>query len=114
MSDRLMPVIALAIALSTLIAILTRPRGLNEGVAALAGAILMVVVGIVPVTAALEALAAKWDVFLFFLGMLTVTGLAEQAGIFAWLARRAASLSRGSRRYLFVNVFLLGVLISTF
>jgi arsenical pump membrane protein len=59
-------------------------------------------------------LAANWDVFLFFLGMLTVTALAEQAGIFSWLAVWAAWLSCGSRRRLFLNVLILGVLISTF
>jgi len=109
-----MTVIALVIALATLVVVLTRPRGLNEGVAALGGAILMLLARVVTPPAALRVLTTNWDVFLFFLGMLTVTGLAEQAGIFSWLARRAAVLSRGSKLRLFVNVFLLGVLISTF
>jgi len=109
-----MTVIALVIALATLVVVLTRPRGLNEGVAALGGAILMLLAHVVAPPAALHVLTTNWDVFLFFLGMLTVTGLAEQAGIFSWLATRAAVLSRGSKLRLFVNVFLLGVLISTF
>jgi len=106
--------ITLLIALATLAAVLIRPRGLNEGVAALAGAALMMAVHAVPVPVALGVMGANWDVFLFFLGMLTVTGLAEQAGIFSWLATRAALLSHGSKRRLFVNVFILGVVISTF
>jgi len=109
-----MTVIALVIALATLVVVLTRPRGLNEGVAALGGAILMLLAHVVAPIAALHVLTTNWDVFLFFLGMLTVTGLAEQAGIFSWLATRAAVLSHGSKPRLFVNVFLLGVLISTF
>jgi len=109
-----MTVIALVIALATLVVVLTRPRGLNEGVAALGGAILMLLGHVVAPLTALHVLTTNWDVFLFFLGMLTVTGLAEQAGIFSWLATRAAVLSRGSKLRLFVNVFLLGVLISTF
>jgi arsenical pump membrane protein len=109
-----MPVVAPAIFVATLLAILTRPRGLGEGVAALIGGALMVATAVVPVPAALGVLAANWDVFLFFLGMLTVTALAEQAGIFSWLAAWAARLSCGSRRRLFLNVFILGILISTF
>ena len=108
------PVAALVIFVATLLAILTRPRGLGEGMAALIGGALMVATAVVPVPAALGVLAANWDVFLFFLGMLTVTALAEQAGIFSWLAAWAARLSCGSRRRLFLNVFILGVLISTF
>lgn len=109
-----MLVVALVIFIATLAAVLTRPRGLNEGVAALIGGALMVVAGAVPLAAAWHVLAANWDVFLFFLGMLTVTALAEQAGIFTVMATKAARLARGSRRLLFVNVFVLGVLISTF
>ena len=109
-----MSVVALVIFIATLLAILTRPWGLNEGVAALVGGALMIATAVVPASAALGVLAANWDVFLFFLGMLTVTALAEQAGIFSWLAARAARLSCGSRRRLFLNVFILGILISTF
>jgi len=109
-----MTALALAIFVATLGAVLTRPRGLNEGVAALIGAALMIVTGIVPVASALRVLRANGDVFLFFVGMLTVTALAEQAGIFTWLATRAARLSRGRKTVLFLNVFALGVIISTF
>jgi len=107
-------IVALVIFVATLLAVLTRPRGLNEGIAALAGAALMIATGLVTPTDALRVLAANGDVFLFFVGMLTVTTLAEQAGIFARLAAWAARRSRGSQRRLFLNIFLLGVVISTF
>jgi arsenical pump membrane protein len=107
-------VLALAIFVATLLAVLTRPRRLNEGITALAGGALMVATGVVPISSAVRVLGSNWDVFLFFLGMLTVTALAEQAGIFAWLAGWAARQAQCSRRRLFLNVFILGVLISTF
>ena len=109
-----MTFVALAIFIATLLAILTRPRGLNEGIAAMIGAILMVATGVVSLESAWHVLFTNWDVFLFFLGMLTVTLLAEQAGIFTWLATQAASRSRGNKTLLFLNVFGLGVVISTF
>src|SRR5579859_3375505 len=105
-----MGVIALIIFVATLLAILTRPRGIAEGAAAAAGAVLMVVAGVVSLSGAVRVLAANWDVFLFFLGMLTVTALAEQAGLFSWLATQAARLAGGSERRLLLNVFVLGVL----
>src|SRR5579872_4055457 len=107
-------IVALAIFVVTLIIVLTRPRNVSEGVAAAVGGGLMVATGVLPAADALATLRANWDVFLFFLGMLTVTALAEQAGIFTRLAAWAARLAHGSRRRLFLNVFILGVLISTF
>ncbi len=107
-------IIALVIFVATLLAVLTRLRGLTEGVVALIGGVLMVVAGVVPLASAGQVVLANWDVFLFFLGMLSVTTLAEQAGIFTWLATRAARLARGYQRLLFLNVFVFGALISTF
>ena len=53
-------------------------------------------------------------VFAFFLGMMTITTLAEEARVFDRMAVAAARLARGSSWRLFFNVFLLGALISTF
>lgn len=53
-------------------------------------------------------------VFAFFLGMMAITTLAEQAGVFDRMAAAAARLAYGSPRRLFFNIFLLGTAISTF
>jgi arsenical pump membrane protein len=106
--------IAWVIFVATLALIMTRPRQLNEALAALAGGILMLVAGIVSPLQALQTLLGDWNIFLFFLGMLTLSALAERAGFFDWLAARAALLARGSTRRLYLNVFLLGALISAF
>ncbi len=107
-------ILTLAIAALTLLAVLVKPRGLDEGVAALVGGVAMIVSGAVSPGDALHVLASNWNVFLFFLGMLTTTALAEQAGVFAWLAGWAARRSNGSKRRLFLNIFALGVVVSTF
>jgi nucleotide-binding universal stress UspA family protein len=44
--------------------------------------------------------------------MMSLSALAEVAGLFDWLAVQAARLSRNSSRRLFLNTFLLGSLIS--
>lgn len=106
--------IAGGIFVATLALIMTRPRQLNEALAALAGGILMIAAGIVSPLQALQTLLGDWNIFLFFLGMLTLSALAERAGFFDWLAARAALLANGSTRRLYLNVFLLGALISAF
>jgi len=105
---------ALIIFIATLALIMIRPRGLNEASIAGIGAILMLLAGYVHWQQAVQTLVHDWNVFLFFLGMMTLAALADSAGFFNWTAAVAAYSARGSTRRLFLNVFILGALISTF
>src|SRR6266516_6287574 len=96
----------------TLIGIMVRPWKTNEALIALAGAGLLLTLGLVSPTDALSTLAHDWNTFFFFLGLMSISALAEVAGFFDWLAFQAARLSRNSARRLFLNTFLLGSLIS--
>ncbi len=106
--------IAGVIFVATLALIMLRPKQLNEALAALGGGLAMIAAGIVSPLQALQTLLSDWNIFLFFLGMLALSALAERAGFFDWLAARAAGLANGSTRRLYLNVLLLGVLISAF
>lgn len=97
-----------------LIGIMVRPWKVSEAVIALAGAGLLLVLGLVTPTTAFFTLAQDWNTFFFFLGMMGLSALAEMAGFFDWLAILTARLAGGSRRRLFLNTFLLGTLISMF
>lgn len=99
---------------ATLTLIMLRPRQLNEAFSAIGGAIAMLLAGIISPLQAFKTLLSDWNIFLFFLGMMTLSALAERAGFFDWMASRAALLANGSTRRLFLNVFLLGALISAF
>jgi arsenical pump membrane protein len=101
-----------AITILTLIGIMFRPWKFNEALAALTGAALLVMLGLIRPDNALFTLLKDWNTFLFFLGMMSISALAESAGFFEWLAVQAAQLSGGSSRRLFFNTFLLGTLIS--
>src|SRR5690242_17657132 len=103
--------IASVIFVATLALIMLRPKRLNEAFAALGGGIAMILAGIVSPLRAAQTLLGDWNIFLFFLGMLALSALAERAGLFDWLAARAALLAKGSTRRLYLNVFLLGALI---
>lgn len=100
------------VALLTLVGIMTRPFKSNEALIALAGAVLMLVLGLISPGDALVTLGNDWNTFLFFLGMMGLSALAEAAGLFDWLAFQAACLSGNSSRRLFFNTFLLGGLIT--
>src|SRR3989442_1676061 len=93
---------------------MVRPWKTNEALIALAGAGLLLTLGLVSPADALSTLAHDWNTFFFFLGLMSISVLAEVAGFFDWLAAIAARLSGNSARRLFLNTFLLGSLISMF
>ncbi len=102
----------LVIAIFTLLGIMIRPFKLNEATFALVGAILLLVLGLITPVKAFTTLFQDWNTFFFFLGMMSLSALAEVAGLFDWLAVQAARLSGNSSRRLFLNTFFLGTLIS--
>jgi len=100
------------IALATLAGIMIRPFPWNEARVAMSGAGLLLVLGLISPKDALFTLLRDWNTFLFFLGMMALSALAETAGLFDWLGVQAARLAGESARRLFLNVFLLGTFIS--
>lgn len=104
--------LALAITACTLGLVVARPRGLNEGVASLAGGALVLLFGLVSPQEALRREAGEWNVFLFFPGMMALAALAERSGIFDRLAYAMARAARGRTAMLYAAVFLLGAGIS--
>ena len=104
--------IASLVGLLTLLGIMSRPFRWNEAIIAMAGAGLLLLLGLISPIDAFSDLYQDWNTFLFFLGMMGLSALAEAAGLFDWLAAQAARLARESARRLFFNVFVLGSLIS--
>jgi arsenical pump membrane protein len=105
-------VLIVLIAVLTLIGIMIRPFKLNEAMIALVGATLLLVLGLITPVEALNTLLKDWNTFLFFLGMMSLSALAEVAGLFDWLATQSARLAGNSSARLFLNTFILGSLIS--
>jgi arsenical pump membrane protein len=100
------------VALLTLIGIMTRPFRWNEASVAMAGATILILLGLITPIEAFSTLLRDWNTFLFFLGMMGIAALAEVANLFDWLAAQAARLAHQKSTLLFLNVFLLGSLIS--
>ncbi len=99
---------------ATLVLVIGRPGGFPEWAAALLGGAAMLVLGIVSVGQAAAILSDNLNVFGFFLGLMTISAIAEGAGFFDTLARLSVRLSGESATRLMVNVMLIGVLITTF
>lgn len=103
-----------AIFLLAMAAVITRPRRLDEAVAAALGAVAMLLAGVLSPGQALAALAAQWNLFLFFLGLMLVSGLADAAGFFDAAGALAIGAARGSGRLLLLCVFGAGAVITAF
>jgi arsenical pump membrane protein len=94
--------------------VIVRPFKLPEAVWAVAGALALVVLGLLPVDAALEGVKKGLDVYLFLVGMMLLAEVARQTGLFDWLAAEAAAHARGSATRLFNLIYLVGILVTVF
>lgn len=103
-----------AIAAIALGGVVLRPRGSPEVWWALAGAVALVLCGLVPVAAALQAALKGWDVYLFLAGMMLLSALAEREGFFDTLAAACVARARGSAPRLFLLVYAVGVAVTVF
>jgi arsenical pump membrane protein len=97
-----------------LLGVMLRPWKTNEALMALAGAGLLLLLGLLTPLAALSRLLQDWNTFFFFLGMMSLSALAETAGFFDWLAGLTARLAGENRKRLLLYTFVLGCLISMF
>jgi arsenical pump membrane protein len=91
------------IAVFTLVGIMVRPFKLDEARIALGGAALLLLLGLIAPLDALTTLLSDWNIFFFFLGMMTLSAMADAAGLFDWLAAKAAGFSGGNSRRLLLN-----------
>ena len=91
---------------------LVRPRGIPEFVWACAGAFLLAVFGLVPLSHVGVAIAKGTDVYLFLTGMMVLAALARREGVFDWVASHAVRVAGGSRFRLFALVYGVGVVVT--
>lgn len=95
-------------------AVIARPFRWPEAIWALAGAALLLLLGLIPVSAALGAVAKGGDVYLFLIGMMLLSEVARAEGLFDWVAATAAIHARGSPPRLFALVYVTGIVTTTF
>ena len=101
------------VALSIML-MLIRPRGIPEVWWISAGAFLLVVLRLVPLKLAGQAVAEGSDVYLFLIGMMLLSELAREQGVFDWVASVAVRGANGSCSRLFLLVYGVGTLVTIF
>ena len=78
------------IVLATL-GVITRPFRLPEATWAVAGAVTLVILGLLPWSDALNGMRKGTDVYFFLIGMMLIAELARLEGLFDWLAALAVA-----------------------
>jgi arsenical pump membrane protein len=107
-------VLTLAIAALAIAGVIVRPMRWPEAIWAVAGAAAVVAFGLLPWRAALGAIGAGLDVYLFLVGMMLLSETARREGLFDWLAVEAVLHARGSPRRLFLLVYIVGTVVTVF
>ena len=93
---------------------LVRPRGIREVWWISGGALLLIALRLVPLKLAGQAVAKGSDVYLFLIGMMLLSELAREQGVFDWVASVAVRGAQGSCSRLFLLVYGVGTLVTIF
>lgn len=73
---------------------------------AVAGVLILLALGLESLHLALDAVVSQWNVLFFILGLMGISAAAECSGLFEWIAGALLERAGGSRRRLFVSLFL--------
>jgi arsenical pump membrane protein len=93
---------------------LFRPFDVPEVAWVSAGAILLCVFRLIPLTLASKAVAEGLDVYLFLTGMMLLSELGKVHGVFDWMANVAVKRANGSSTRLFTLIYAVGTLVTIF
>lgn len=94
--------------------VLLRPFKLPEATWSVAGATLLIAFQLLPWPDGLSAVGKGTDVYLFLAGMMLLSEAARREGLFDWVATFAVNFAKGSQGRLFLLVYAVGVVVTTF
>lgn len=94
--------------------ILIRPFKVSEAIWPVAGAVLLVILGLLSFHHALAGVKKGLDVYLFLMGMMLLAETARAENIFDWVAAHATRSAKGSPKRLFLFVYIAGILVTAF
>jgi arsenical pump membrane protein len=102
------------VAVGTICAVLTRPRGISEGVWALGAGLLLTATGRISLDEIGDMLHELAGVLTFLVGLFWITLAARQAGIFDRAAQLVVNAANGSGTRLMLAVFAFGTVTTAF
>ena len=94
--------------------VIVRPFKLPEAVWASLGAAILLFAGLLPLRTGMGAVGKGIDVYLFLTGMMLLSETARREGLFDWVAAFAVNKANRSPRRLFLLIYCVGVLVTTF
>ena len=98
----------------SILLMLIRPRGIAEVYWIGAGALLLIALRLIPLKLAGRAVAEGSDVYLFLIGMMLLSEVAREQGVFDWLASETVQRANGSCVRLFTLVYAVGTAVTIF
>src|ERR1700761_808481 len=102
----------LAICALSILLMLIRPKNIPEVYWVGAGALLLVVTRLVSLPLAAHAILEGADVYFFLIGMMLLSALARDNGVFDWVASESIELARGSCSRLFGLIYGFGTIVT--
>lgn len=102
------------ISLLSIGAVIIRPFKLPEATWAVAGALLLLIFGLILPRVAFRGVLNGTDVYLFLTGMMLLAETARVEKLFDWVAANAIKISKGSSHKLFYLVYLAGIVVTVF
>ncbi len=114
LSPAIAHILLLSIVGVSILLMLIRPRGITEVYWIGGGALLLLLLRLVPLKLAEKAVAEGSDVYLFLIGMMLLSELAREHGVFDWISSAAIRRANGSCTRLFTLVYGIGTLVTIF
>ena len=105
-------IVLLVIVCVSILLMLVRPRNWPEVYWVGGGALLLLALRLVPVKLAAVAVREGTDVYLFLIGMMLLSELARENGVFDWLSAIAVERARGSAGRLFGLIYAIGTAVT--
>ncbi|HEY6767451.1 MAG TPA: arsenic transporter [Candidatus Sulfotelmatobacter sp.] len=113
-SPALPQLLLLIIVAISILLMLLRPRDIPEAYWIAGGVLALLILRLLPIRLAVHAVTKALDVCLFLIGMMLLSELAREHGIFDWLSSAAVSHAGGSCGKLFALVYAVGTLVTVF
>ena len=102
------------ISLLAVAGVIIRPFKIAEAVYVVIGALLLLILQLISPGEAWSGVLKGLDVYLFLTGMMLLAETAREEKLFDWLAAHATVLAKGSPARLFLLIYLVGIVVTTF